>query len=231
MTGLLTYDRQGAAAHIVMDDGKANAMSPAMLSALHEAFDRAAAEGAMPVLRSGRPGVFSAGFDLKVMAGGDGAAVGRMVRMGAELALKVLSFPLPVVTATAGHAYPMGAFLMLSADWRIGAQGPWQTGFNEVLIGLTIPTFALEIGRQRLTAAIFSRTAMTGEMYGPEAALAGGFIDELVAPEALDAAIDAAVERLAGVQPGPHHATKLRARGAAIAAVRAAIDAELPAAA
>jgi enoyl-CoA hydratase len=66
-----------------------------------------------------------------------------MVRLGAELAVRVLGFPYPVVTACPGHAYPMGAFLLLASDIRIGADGPYRIGLNEVAIGIPVPTFGL----------------------------------------------------------------------------------------
>ena len=59
-----------------------------------------------------------------------------MVRLGAELALRVLSFPRPVAIACNGHAYPMNAFLMLAADIRIGTEGAFGIGMNEVAIGI-----------------------------------------------------------------------------------------------
>jgi enoyl-CoA hydratase len=226
MAELVTYARTGRRARIRMDDGKVNVMNPAMLSALHAAFDRAAAENAIAIL-SGRETMFSAGFDVKVIGSGVVEDIRSMLALGAELALKILSFPTPVITVTTGHAYPMGAFLMLAADWRIGAEGAWRIGMNEVQIGLTVPFFALEVARQRLTPAYFSRTAITGEMYGPEESLTAGFLDQLVPVDQLDAAVDAAAERLEGINAAAHTATKLRARAGAIAAMRAAIDGEL----
>lgn len=226
MTSPITVTRQAGAARIRMDDGKVNVMNPAMLSALHAAFDQAAADGDVAVLE-GRDNIFSAGFDLKVFSSGDGAAAREMLLLGATLALKLLSFPRPVLTVTAGHAYPMGAFLMLGADWRIGADEGWKGGLNEVQIGLTIPSFALEMARQRLTPAHFSRTAITAELFEPREALTAGLVDQLVPREGLEAAAQAAIARLAGLNGPAHAATKLRARAGAIAAVRAAIAAEL----
>ena len=66
-----------------MDDGKVNVMSLAMQAALRNAFDRAEADQAV-VLLTGRPGVFSAGFDLPTLrAGGPDAKA--MVMGGFEL--------------------------------------------------------------------------------------------------------------------------------------------------
>ena len=52
---LVSYQMEEGVARIVMDDGKVNALSPQMLGELREAFERAAAERALVVLR-GREG-------------------------------------------------------------------------------------------------------------------------------------------------------------------------------
>ena len=109
-----------------------------------------------------------------------------MVKAGAELALRILSFPTPVVAACQGNAFPMGAFLIMSSDHRIAAEGNYRIGMNEVAIGLTVPRFAIEIARQRLTPAYFSRVVMTAEMFGPVEAVTAGFFDRVVPAEDLD---------------------------------------------
>jgi enoyl-CoA hydratase len=223
MTDLVTYERTGRTARIRFDDGKVNVMSPAMLQGLHDAFDRAAEERTVVVL-SGRPNIFSAGFDLKVIRGPSADDLHTMLRIGAELALKILAFPTPVITVVEGSAFPMGAFLILASDWRIGIEGDWKIGLNEVQIGIPVPRFGLEVARQRLQPAYFSRTATLGEMFGPAEALKAGFIDHLVPKADLAAATDVAVTALEAAHPPSHTTTKRRARAAAIAAMRAAID-------
>ena len=64
---MVEYELRDGVAFITLDDGKLNVMSLAMLERIHAAFDRAAADAAIVVLRSGCEGVFSAGFDLSVM--------------------------------------------------------------------------------------------------------------------------------------------------------------------
>ena len=117
---LVTYDRVGEVAKITMNDGKVNILAPEMLGDLSRAVDRAEADDAIVVVTA-RDGVFSAGFDLGVLARGDEAA--SMLRAGFELAHRILSFRRPVIAACGGHAIAMGAFLLLSADYRIGAAG------------------------------------------------------------------------------------------------------------
>jgi enoyl-CoA hydratase len=227
MTDLVSYQRTGRTARVTFDDGKVNVMSPAMLQGLHDAFDRAARERAVVVLASGRPNLFTAGFDLKVIRGPSAEDLHAMLKLGAELALKVLSFPQPVITVVEGSAFPMGAFLILASDWRIGAEGNWKIGLNEVQIGIPVPRFGLEVARQRLTPAYFSRTAMLGEMFGPAEALKAGFIDQLIPPGDIAAATEAAIAALEAAHPPSHATTKRRARAGAIGAMRAAIDEDI----
>jgi enoyl-CoA hydratase len=226
MADHLTYELDGAIASITMDDGKVNVFSIPMLRSLHSAFDRAEADGAV-VLLSGREGYFSAGFDLKVVAGGERDQIVEILTLGATLAERILSFPTPVVVACTGHAFPAGAFLLLSADLRIGASGPFRIGLNEVRIGMTVPRFAIEIARQRLQPAAFDRTVVSGTMYGPVEAVTAGFLDRVVAPEALrQTTLDAAAE-LSELDFAAHKTTKLRARAGALTALRSAIEREL----
>ena len=218
------YSLRDGIAEIAMDDGKVNALSIEMFGELGDAFDRAKADRAAVLLR-GRDGVFSAGFDLRVLRAG-GASATDLVRTGFELAERILAFPTPVVVACTGHAIAMGVFLVLSADYRIGALGPHRIGANEVAIGIRMPWFGVEICRQRLAPAHFSRAVTLAEMYAPEDAVAAGFLDRAVpAPEVLPAT-RATAAQLAKLDFDVHAATKLRARQQSLAAIRAAIEAD-----
>jgi enoyl-CoA hydratase len=221
MDATVTYQLQDSIATITMDDGKVNALSPGMLGQLGAALDRALADRAVVVL-TGRPGVFSGGFDLKVLrAGGPDAAA--MVRSGFELAERLLSFPLPVVIGCTGHAVAMGVFLLLSADYRVGIAEPCKITANEVALGLTMPQAAIEICRQRLAPAHFHRAIILADVYAPEEAVAAGFLDRAVPAAELPGFLRAAAARLATLDKAAHAATKLRARAVALAALRAAI--------
>ena len=226
MNSFVSYDLSGRIARITMDDGKVNVMSPAMLGALHEAFDRAEADRAIVIL-TGRPGLFSAGFDLNILRTGTAEDHFAMLRRGSELALRILTFPTPVISACTGHALPMGCFLMLASDLRIGVEGPFTMGLNEVAIGLTVPQFAIELARQRLTPAYFNRSITTGQRFPPQEAMQAGYLDMVVAPDALAASAWAAAEALCAIDIPSHYASKKRARKPAIDAIRAAIDAEI----
>ena len=227
MGTLVSYDRTDSVATITMDDGKVNALSPQLLAEINLALDQAAADRAVVVL-AGRPGVFSAGFDLTLLRGG-GAAAFAMVRAGFELAERVLSFPAPVLAACTGHAIAMGAFLLLSADYRVGADGPYKFTANEVAIGLTIPQAAIEICRQRLTPAHLTRTILLAEVFAPQDAVAAGFLDRVVPPAGLAAAANSVAAQLATLDLAAHATSKLAARADTLRAIRAAIDTDFSA--
>jgi enoyl-CoA hydratase len=222
MGQLVKYRVVDGVATIVIDDGKVNVMSLAMQNAIHGALDRAEADGAVVVL-AGRPGVFSAGFDLVTLRAGGDAAVD-MVWGGFELAARVLAFPHPVVVACTGHAVAMGAFLLLSGDLRIGCDGPFRITANEVAIGLTMPRAAIEILRQRLTPAAFNRAVTLADTFTPTDALAAGFFDRLVDVDEAVAAAQVIGVQLATLDQGAHAASKLRARQATLEGIRVGLD-------
>ena len=228
MTELVSYQLQDSVAVVTLDNGKVNVLSHQMLRDIDGALDRAVADDAIVVL-TGRPGVFSAGFDLRVLrAGGEEAPA--LVRAGFELAVRVLSFSKPVVIACNGHAIAMAAFLLLSGDYRVGAAGPYKITANEVAIGLTMPRPAVEICRHRLAPAHFYRAVVNAEVYAPDAAAGAGFLDRVVDESHLaDAALDVA-QQLRTLDMHAHAATKLRARDKTLAAIRAAIDLDYAAA-
>jgi enoyl-CoA hydratase len=225
MSELAAYEREDRISTITMDDGKVNVFSIAMLQSVHRAFDQAEQDGTVVVL-TGRTGYFSAGFDLNVLSGPTGAVV-ELLTLGATLAERILSFPTPVVVGCTGHAYPAGAFLLLSADMRIGVDGPFRIGLNEVKIGLTVPWFAIELARHRLHPTHFDRTVVNARMYSPQDAIAPGFLDLVVNQSELHEASQAGARELAELDPTAHTATKLRARAGALRALRAAIETEL----
>ena len=218
------YQHRDGIAEIRIDDGKVNALSLDLFAELGGAFDRAEAERAVVVL-SGREGVFSAGFDLRVLRAG-GATANATVRTGFELAERILAFPSPVVIACTGHAIAMGVFLVLAGDYRIGAQGAFQIGANEVAIGIPMPRFGVEICRQRLAPAHFQRAVALAEIYAPDDAVAAGFLDRAVPAERIEEVARGTAAQLGRLDRDVHAASKLRAREHPLAAIRAAIEAD-----
>lgn len=224
MSELVTYELKDTIATIILDDGKMNVMSREMIAALNDALDRAVEDNAVVVL-AGQPGVFSAGFDVSVLTDGGSEAL-EMLMGGFELAHRLLSFPRPVVVACSGHALAMGVFVVLCADYRIGAEGDHKIGANEVAIGLTMPRTAVEICRQRLAPAHFNRATINAEIYAPSEAVDAGFLDRVVpASELMDEATSTAAS-LAELDMTAHLETKKIVRGPVLEAIQNAMEAD-----
>jgi enoyl-CoA hydratase/carnithine racemase len=212
-------ERQGDVAVIRLDDGKANALGFDAVTALSDALGEAS--DARAVCLIGRPGRFSAGFDLNEMR--SERAVELMTR-GAELALRLVEHPAPVVLGVTGHALAMGAVLLLTADWRVGAAGDFKLGLNEVRIGLFVPPFAADLARDRLTPRHLTEAAQLAEVYDPEGARAAGFLDEVVPEvEVAARALARATTWAADLDPNAFARTREIVRGDLLVRLRASI--------
>jgi enoyl-CoA hydratase len=216
---LLGYSLEDGIATIAMDDGKVNALSPAMLGELASALDRAEEDGAVVVI-TGRGQVLSAGFDLKSLP----EHPREMLSGGARLAERLLTFPQPVVVACNGNAIAMAAFILLASDVRVGVPGDFRIGLNEVVIGLTIPWFGISLARHRLARPYFDRCTVTGAMLDPEEAVRAGFLDRLVAADELLPTALATAAELKQLNLDAHRATKQRVRAEVIDGVRDGVE-------
>jgi enoyl-CoA hydratase len=219
------FELQGPVAVMRLDDGKANAISHTVLEGLHAALDRATHEAEAVVL-AGRPGRFSAGFDLAVFAEGPAAAAA-LVTAGGRLALRIYGHPQPVVAACTGHAIAMGAILLLASDVRIGAEGAFQIGLNEVAIGMTLPYFGVELARDRLSRRHLTSAVVLARMFAPDGARDAGYLDRTCAPDRVIAEAIAAATELTKLRRPALGNTKLRLRSATIARVEADLEADI----
>jgi enoyl-CoA hydratase len=207
----VSYAIQDHVAVITFDDGKANVYTHEALERLGEALDQAETDpDARAVLLVGRPGRFSAGFDLATMTSG-AVEMRALVAAGGRFVARLLLEPLPVVAACTGHALAAGALVLMAADYRIGATGDYKLGLNEVAIGMPLPVWAVELARYRMPAARFDRIIL-GAIGDPEDACATGLLDRVVTPEHLLSEATATAVRLAALSTGAVAGTKTRAR-------------------
>jgi enoyl-CoA hydratase len=195
---LVSYEVRDRIAHVTIDNGKANALSPEVIAALRQALERAedAGDDVGAMIVTGRPGMLTGGFDLKVMQSNP-AAAGQLVTDGGELFSRMFGSEVPVIVACPGHAVAAGALMLLGADYRVGAHGPFRIGLIETQIGMVLPRWAVELARERLSIRHFQQATVGARMYDPEGALDAGFLDAVVPPDALDAAARAEAQRWA----------------------------------
>ncbi|MXW02246.1 MAG: crotonase/enoyl-CoA hydratase family protein [Holophagales bacterium] len=222
MTDRIAYDQVGDVAVVTMNDGKANVFGPPMIAAVNAQLDRATDE-ARAVVLTGRPGVFSGGFDLNVFRDGGPAEARAMGLAGARLMMRLYGWPQPLVVAASGHAIALGALCVLTGDHRVAAGGEFRFGLNEVAIGRTLPPFAWLLAKERLSKRALTQAALTAKMYGPEGARDAGFVDEIAAADELrDVALERAAQ-LAGFDANAFSAMKQGLRGEGIDAVLAGL--------
>jgi len=224
MSQLVSYSLTDGVATLTIANGKVNAISPDVIGALNQALDQAEQDKAVVVL-TGQPGILSGGYDLKVMMSGPQAAID-LVASGSSLARRMLAHPYPIIVACPGHAVAKGAFLLLSADYRIGVDGPFNIGLNEVKIGMTMHQVGIAIARDRLSPAFLQRSVINAEMFNPHGAMTAGFLDQVVPADQLLAAANAMAQQFKGLNMGAHKKTKLKVRKNLLDALDAAIEAD-----
>jgi len=214
MSDAVTMTVEDGVAVVRLDDGKANALSMAVISGLHEALDKAVAD-ASAVCLAGNGKALCAGFDLTVMRG-DIEGMVELVRSGGELLMRLYGHPQPTVAAVTGHAMAAGALLVLACDTRVSGDAPAKIGLNEVAIGMTLPAFAVELARDRLSKRYLTRATVEAEIFPPEGALAAGYVDMIVAADQCErTAIDIA-RQLGQLDAAAYAGTKKALRQATI---------------
>ncbi len=228
MSDLISYQLEDGIATLTLSNGKVNAISPDVIAAFNAALDRAVQDKAIVII-TGQPGILSGGYDLKVMTSGPQNAV-NLVAAGSTLARRMLAHPFPIIVACPGHAVAKGAFILLSADYRIGVEGPFSIGLNEVQIGMTMHHVGIELARDRLRKSAFHRSVINGEMFDPQGAVDAGFLDKVVPAEQLLASAQAAAQQLKKINMTAHRNTKLKVRKALLETLDQAIelDKQLP---
>ncbi len=221
MTELVVYHLEDGIATLTLNNGKVNAFSHELIAQFNSALDKAQAERAV-VIVTGQPGILSGGYDLKVMMTGPQAAID-LVSAGSRLARRMLAHPQPIILACPGNAVAKGAFVLLSADYRIGVEGPFTIGLNEVKIGMTMHHVGITLAQDRLTKPAFQRAVINAEMFSPQAAVAAGFLDQVVAPEQLMATAIEAAQLMKKLNMTADKGTKLKVRKALLETLDAAI--------
>lgn len=215
----VTTERHGAVSLIRLDDGRVNAVTFDLCREVTDAVRAAEAdEGIAAIVLAGRPGRFSAGFDLQVMRSGDVQAVRDLCADGAMLAHTLYSSRVPVTIACTGHALAMGAILLGAADVRIGADDDAaKVGMNELAIGMSVPDWALTVLLGRLAPQHVQRALLTAQVYTPSQAVTVGYLDEVVAPDQVVAqAIEVAARLAESLDPAARWTTLQAIRGATL---------------
>ena len=169
-----------------------------------------------PLLVVGADGAFSAGLNLKEVAGLDEAGMRRFLLLLDDLVEALYEYPGPTVACVDGHAIAGGCVLALCCDWRVAAdRAALRIGLNEVALGLEFPPRILALVRDRVPRRHIERVVLEAGLHDPRTARELGLIDE-VAGDPL-AAGEAALARLAASPAATYAATKQALRAGVLA--------------
>lgn len=203
-TLLIERDARGVAQLVLNRADKHNAMNAVMLQELNAAAAELAADDTVRVVvLTGAGDSFCAGGDLgwmQAQMAADGAArASEAGRLAAALgALNRL--PKPLIGRVQGQAFGGGVGLMSVCDVAVGVTGA-RFGLTETRLGL-IPATIGPYVLARLGEAMARRVFMSARLFGAEEAVTLGLLARAVAPEDLDAAVEAEVKPYLSCAPG-----------------------------
>lgn len=189
---------------VYMETNKANFFSLAMMDDMSATLDRLESDpdlqgfGVVLTVPKNRK-VFSAGLDLKHVATLNMDTFNEYIRQFDALIWRLWKLKRPVVAAVGGHAMAGGFCLMSACDFRVGLEGSFQLGMNEVHMPAILPLGSTEICRYAMGDQLLKKLLLQGEFYTPDSAVELGILDAV--EEDWDSMLQAALTRAA--LPGP----------------------------
>jgi enoyl-CoA hydratase/carnithine racemase len=201
MDFLLADTADGVATLTLNRPNQFNALSGALIGELQAALDRAGADPAVRVVVIAAHGRgFCAGHDLKELRALPGVdEVEALFARCSHMMTTITSLPKPVIAKVHGLATAAGCQLVASCDLAVASTAA-AFATPGVNIGAFCSTPGVALGR-----AVGRKPAMemllTGEPIGAERAREIGLVNRVVAPEALDAEVEALAKLIATKSP------------------------------
>lgn len=189
MSTVRIEDHDAGVRLLTLDRPPANAIDEELLGDLAAALATARNDDSVRALILTGAGRFlSGGFDLTA-ARRDDAAARRIADLYRDTHLALLELPKPTVAMVQGHAIAGGTVLALACDYRLGLDGDYKVGLNEVAIGASFPRVAMEIVRLRLTHARAAELLLGAALYPASQAPRLGIVDELLPADKLESTV------------------------------------------
>ena len=194
---VLRSDLDGVATLTLNRPKARNALSMALMAALHEAIEEIAEDRSVRVVVvTGAGSGFCAGHDLKEMrANPDRTTYEKLFRQCSRLMLAMTRVPKPVIARVHGIATAAGCQLVATCDLAVAADDA-RFATPGVNIGLFCSTPMVALSR-----AVGRKAAMemllTGDMISAAQAEAMGLINHAVPADRLDATVDTLARQIA----------------------------------
>ena len=209
---------------VTLDDGDKNTLTPEVFHALIDALD--GTPNAHAVVLAGRPGILTAGLNVKWMAANGRDGVRRLLVDFGTCLMRWWTDPRPTVCAATGHAIAAGTMFAMACDHAVAADGgAW--GLTETRIDFEIPHFGLALARANVRADRLEDLLLPGERIDAAAAVQAGFADRVVAPDEVLEVAQTRARELAELPSRAYAGTKHRLRSRAAAEVLAGLTADI----
>jgi enoyl-CoA hydratase/carnithine racemase len=188
---------RGAVARVTLDRPEAhNALDQAAMRALRDLLDGwAGRDDIRALVLTGRGRSFCAGAALGEVGAADWSENPLTAACDA-----LEAFPAPTVAALNGGVYGGGVELALACDFRVGVAG-MRAFAPPARLGIHYEPAGIRRAIDRLGAQAARRIFLLAETFDAEALRAMGFLDHLVAPDALEARVEALAAEIAGLAP------------------------------
>lgn len=206
----IDVDARGVATVILNRPDKHNSLNAMLISELSEAVRVLAEDSSVRiVVLTGAGKSFCAGGDFKWFASNVEKTRAERVEQSASLAQllrRLDTLPKPLIGRINGAAYGGGVGMISVCDYTIGAEGA-KFGLTEVRLGL-LPANISPYVVARIGAAASRETMLSGALFDTARAKRIGLLTEVVAPEALDSAVERVVQAHLQAAPGAVADTK-----------------------
>jgi enoyl-CoA hydratase/carnithine racemase len=164
------------AVHTIQFTGS-GVFNPEVLDATHKALDAVEGDPSIQaVFLRGEGKNFSQGLDLEyLMANPD--IFSEFVTSTMHLAARFLTFPVPVVSLVNGHAFGLGAMLVLASDYAVMRGDRGFFCLPEIDIGMTLTVRMNALVKASMSAYAIRETLLTGGRLTGEQARSMGVVD------------------------------------------------------
>jgi len=176
----MQYSMKDRIAQITLDDGKMNVMNWEFFSELSDCLDRAEADQAQVLIFTAKPGVFSAGLDLKLLPTLSIPEQFKFQKTFASVMLRIYLFPIPTIAAYCGHSIAGGAILSYACDRFMAVDGPYKIQINEIANNMALPSWILLICRSSIPPGFWKEALLHAHIYSPREAFEKGIMDDLI---------------------------------------------------
>lgn len=173
----ITIEKNGAYYVLTMqNEGKFN---PASLAAFNAALDAAENDDTTAALLiTGEDKTFAQGLDLSYLGSVDFPQALKFVDQCMFMIGRLLQFSVPVVSAVNGHAFGLGAMIMLGSDYRVMRNDRGYFCLPEVDLNMVLPASMNALVKGKMSGALLRDTLLAGARLNATQLLAGGLIDQ-----------------------------------------------------